>query len=94
GLRSGFINCRLINCNVHILGTLFYYSGISGCPYTKLIKKGEIARDFAAAQVKVSGRSVSKAEMVLKKGEPKLVEKVEQGEISIHLASQIVSTSI
>jgi len=37
---------------------------------------------------------VSKAEMVLKKGEPKLVEKVEQGEISIHLASQIVSTSI
>jgi len=51
-------------------------------------KKGD-SRDAAAREVNVSGRTIDKAKIVLKTGEPRLVQKVVKGEISVHLASQI-----
>lgn len=47
------------------------------------------ARDLAGAEVKVSGKTIDMADKVLRMGEPRLVEKVDQGEISVHLASQL-----
>lgn len=49
------------------------------------------ARDQAALKVGVSGRSVDMAEHIIKKGVPKLIKMVEEGEISLNKGLSIAS---